>query len=80
MVFSLQLPLLLGSVNCPNTVEAFNIAHAIAVERISDLSFIPKSFNPQVNEMRKMKERRSTIIDGGQKLIVSICKPLLTSA
>lgn len=40
-------------------VESFNIAHTEAVDRLSDMSFIPKSFNPLVEEKRKQKSQDS---------------------
>ena len=40
-------------------LEHFLYAHTQAVERLSDLSFIPKSFNPKVEE-KKGKGRRSS--------------------
>ncbi len=52
-----QLPLVLSEGD-GNTIEAFNIAHTTAVERLSDLSFIPRSFNPRLEEGGPRKPSR----------------------
>ena len=41
-----------------NVVEAFNIAHTTVVEQLSDLSFIPRSFNPRLEDRKSTKSKR----------------------
>ena len=46
-----KLQLVLGSEG-GSIVEVFNVAHTQAVDKMSDISFIPKAFNPRVEEKR----------------------------
>ena len=52
-----QLPLILSEGES-NVVEAFNIAHTTVVEQLSDLSFIPRSFNPRLEDRKSAKSKR----------------------
>ena len=52
-----QVPLVLGSGDVP-LIEAFNVAHVAAVEALSDLSFIPRSFNPRLEDHKTTKAPR----------------------
>jgi len=38
-------------------IETFNIAHASVIERISNNSLIPAAFNPQIDEVRRLKQQ-----------------------
>lgn len=49
-----QLEMVLSS-DGDSVIEPFNIAHTAAVERLSDVSFVTKAFNPQVEERRKSR-------------------------
>ena len=40
-------------------IEAFNIAHASVVDQMSNNSLIPAAFNPQVDEVRRIKQQAS---------------------
>ena len=48
--------------------DEFNILHTQAVDRLSELSFIPKSFNPLVDEKRKMKGQKMEVDSSAQSV------------
>ena len=54
-------------------VEAFNIAHASVVERISNNSLIPATFNPQVDELRRLKQQVSPPQHRDLLVIITTC-------
>ncbi|KAK2154175.1 hypothetical protein LSH36_275g08005 [Paralvinella palmiformis] len=56
----LGLQLVLGN-DVSNIIETFNICHTTVVEQLSDVCFIPKSFNPLIDERRTIiKETKET--------------------
>ncbi len=49
-----QLPLILGTEES-NIVETFNIAHTAMIDTLSDMSFIPRTFNPHLDDRKPSK-------------------------
>ena len=60
-LFHFQLQLVMDEGQ--NVIERFNIDHTAMVEKISDLSFIPKAFNPRVEEKKSVRGRKSISAD-----------------
>ena len=57
-----QLQLVLGN-DVSNIIETFNICHTTVVEQLSDVCFIPKSFNPLIDERRTIiKETKVSVL------------------
>ena len=61
--FLLQLHSIIDTSSCTNIIEAFDIGHTTAVEKLASLSLIPKTFSPLVEDIRKLKEKKSSCME-----------------
>ena len=65
----IQLQLVLGH-DLTNIIETFNISHTTVVENLSDIFFIPKLFNPRIEEKKATtKARRSSEMRGATNTV-----------
>ena len=48
-------------------IDSFNIAHTIAVEKLSSISFIPKSFNPMADDNKTYNKKRRSVAKSSRR-------------